>query len=285
MLVAKAAFVICLLLLPCTLAAYLAAVKAGDLRRGRSFQALSLGLAFSTASYLLHLLGAIPAFSSPTFSSPTGPRSLLGFACRVAGISFLWRGLWDEWRRRREEQRAQAQDARERDDAPALQTALPPGYAGLYVRLNSRARETFAAASEEAFGRRQGCIDTDHLLLGLLCVRHCAASRLLEQAGVSPAKLASELVLASALTPSEAPAEPAGARREPALTHRARQVLVMAELESHRFGKTFIGTEHLLLGLMLVGTGPAAAALFAAGLTVDGLRRGVMTGWNGVPRI
>lgn len=273
MLVAKVAFVTCLLLLPCALTAYFAAVRSGDLRRERSFQALSLGLAFSAASYLLHLLGA-----TPTFSSPTGPRSLLGFACRVVGISFLWRGLWDDWRRRREERRAEAQDARERDDAPALQTALPPGYAGLYVRLNSRARETFAAASEEAFQRRQSCIDTDHLLLGLLCVRHCAASRLLESSGISPAKLA------SALTSSDAPAEPAGAHREPALTHRARQVLVMAELESYRFGKTFIGTEHLLLGLMLIGTGPAAAALFAAGLTVDGLRRGVLAGRkSGVP--
>ena len=47
----------------------------------------------------------------------------------------------------------------------------------------------------------------------------------------------------------------------------------MAEIEARRFGKTFVGTEHLLLGLLLVGTGPAASALFRAGLTVEALRR------------
>ena len=272
MLVAKAALVICILLLPCTLAAYWAATKSGDRRRGQVLRALGFGLAFSAAAYLLHLLAAAQT-SSQASSSPTGLLSLLGFACRVAGISFLWRGLWDDWQRRREARGAEALDARERDDAPALHTALPPGYAALYVRLNSRAREAFAAASEEALHRRQGCIDTDHLLLGLISVRHCAASRLLESSGISPAKLASQL------TALNASAEPAGVfPQELALTHRARQVLAMAELEAHRFGKTFVGTEHLLLGLLLIGTGPASSVLFAAGLTVDGLRRGVLAG-------
>ena len=59
---------------------------------------------------------------------------------------------------------------------------------------------------------------------------------------------------------------------EPALTDRACQVFGLAAQEAHRFGKEAVGTEHLLLGLVLVGRGPAADALFGAGVTVDGVR-------------
>ena len=121
-------------------------------------------------------------------------------------------------------------------------------------------------------------MDTDHLLLGLLRVPHCAASRILERSQVSLERLERELArqqpgeadrLGAAAHSSDAGKEdrPAG------FTPRARQVLAMAEIEAHRFSKTFVGTEHLLLGLLLTGTGPAASALFSAGLTVDDIRR------------
>lgn len=57
-----------------------------------------------------------------------------------------------------------------------------------------------------------------------------------------------------------------------ALTDYADQVLALAAQEAHRFDGTAIGTEHLLLGLVLVGKGRAAAVLFGEGVTVDGIR-------------
>ena len=135
--------------------------------------------------------------------------------------------------------------------------------------LNSRAREALCAAQEEALRQRCGSVDTDHLLLGLLQVPHCAASRILERSKVSTERLAWEV---DRQMDTAARARGASEENPVAFTPRARQALALAEIEAHRFGKKFVGTEHLLLGLLLIGTGPAASALFSADLTVDNIR-------------
>ncbi len=58
-------------------------------------------------------------------------------------------------------------------------------------------------------------------------------------------------------------------------TDRARRVLVLAQDEARRLRHSFIGTEHLLLGLLRDGESAAAAVLAGAGLTLDGARRQV----------
>ena len=65
-------------------------------------------------------------------------------------------------------------------------------------------------------------------------------------------------------------------RQMPALTEGAQQVFTLASQEAHRFDRAFIGTEHLLLGLVLVGKGKAAAVLFGEGVTVDGIRNEIL---------
>jgi ATP-dependent Clp protease ATP-binding subunit ClpC len=57
-------------------------------------------------------------------------------------------------------------------------------------------------------------------------------------------------------------------------TNRARRVLVMAQEESRLLGHDFLGTEHLLLGLIRVG-GPSAHALHQTGVTLEVTRRAV----------
>lgn len=151
----------------------------------------------------------------------------------------------------------------EKDDGPEFGLTLPPHYRVLYSVLNSRARQALCAAQEEALHAGKARVDTDHLLRGLLQTPHTAASRLLERHGVSAAALEAE----------EQTTGEQGEEAAPGLTPRAGQVLAMAEIEARRFGKTFVGTEHLLLGLLLVGTGPAAPVLFQSGLSVDALRR------------
>lgn len=158
--------------------------------------------------------------------------------------------------------------AQEKDDGPEFGLTLPPHYRVLYSVLNSRAREALCAAQEEALHAGKARVDADHLLRGLLQVPHTAASRLLERHGVSAAALETEEQTTGKQTVDEQ-----GEEAAPGLTPRAGQVLAMAEIEARRFGKTFVGTEHLLLGLLLVGTGPAASVLFQSGLSVDALRR------------
>ncbi len=58
-------------------------------------------------------------------------------------------------------------------------------------------------------------------------------------------------------------------------TERARKVVVLAQEESARLRRNYIGTEHLLVGLIREGEGLAARALHACGVTLDGAREGV----------
>jgi len=55
-------------------------------------------------------------------------------------------------------------------------------------------------------------------------------------------------------------------------TPRAQQVLALAKRESRRFGHNYVGTEHLLLGLIKLGQGVAVAALQAMGLDLETVR-------------
>jgi hypothetical protein len=56
---------------------------------------------------------------------------------------------------------------------------------------------------------------------------------------------------------------------------RARRVVVLAQDEARRLGHDFIGTEHLLLGLLVESEGVGAQALQGAGITLDGVRAGI----------
>ena len=59
-------------------------------------------------------------------------------------------------------------------------------------------------------------------------------------------------------------------------TDRARRVIVGAQEEARLLGHDYIGTEHILLGLLWVGDGPGYAALTAEGVTLDGMRAQVV---------
>src|SRR4051812_28641850 len=56
------------------------------------------------------------------------------------------------------------------------------------------------------------------------------------------------------------------------LTEKARQVLSLAQDEAQRFNHHYVGTEHILLGLMLEGSGESAGALQRLGLNLDTVR-------------
>lgn len=253
MFLTETAFGLCILCLVGVLAVQMILLRRGNTREAHSLNLVKLGLSFSACAYLLHLQGGTPGSLYP----------VLGVLFRLAGIVLLtlaWTGYWQ--RREQFSRRAQTAAAQEKDDGPEFGQSLPPHYRALYSGLNSRAREALCAAQEEALHAGKARVDTDHLLRGLLQTPHTAASRLLERHGVS----------AAALEVEEATGDH-GEEAVPGLTPRAGQVLAMAEIEARRFGKTFVGTEHLLLGLLLVGTGPAASVLFQSGLTVDALRR------------
>src|SRR5260370_1636967 len=68
---------------------------------------------------------------------------------------------------------------------------------------------------------------------------------------------------------------PGGAQMFERFTDRARRVIVLAQEEARQLNHNYVGTEHILLGLIREGDGVAAKALAATGISLDEARRGV----------
>lgn len=249
----------CLLLLLVIHAALAAARRKGDQRQPRVLHLFRLGLSLSAISYLLRITDA-----------PRGHSSALIFVIGFSGTMFLWLGWMEHWRLRAERTNAPpVRGDEESEPIPeALLTASPAAGASL---LTARAHQALLQAQYEAYRRHERCVDTDHLLLGLLHDPRSAGVHLLELLGASPEKVHLELL--GQMGPRRNTKTNAGPL---ALTERTDQVLAQAAQEAHRFDKASVGTEHLLLGLVLVGKGKAAAVLFSEGVTVDGIRNEII---------
>jgi len=128
-------------------------------------------------------------------------------------------------------------------------------------RLTPRARRVLAMAEDEALGLRHAEVGPEHVLLALLKEDRGLASRALQELGVQPAELAQRT--RARLVPSELRAiGPIG------LGPGARAALKMARAEAGRLQHDYMGTEHLLLGLLRDGEGPAFVTLVGAGVTL-----------------
>ncbi len=267
----QAAFGTCLLLLGGSYVALAAAHKKGDKRQARVLHLFRLGFSLSALSYFLRMMGP----PSPNHTSfPV-------FVTCLAGTIFIWLGWIEHWKLRLERlsEPAVPRADEECDESGQGSAEAAPAFLTEKIdtsRLNPRARQVILTAQEEARRRRQCFVDTDHLLLGLLRQPHCAGVQILTRLDSSPEKVHLDLLgqtVSQRRWPEQEPAPALKREDKPlALTDRAQRVIDLAALEAHRFDKAAIGTEHLLLGLVLMGTGPAAAVLFGEGVTVERIR-------------
>jgi ATP-dependent Clp protease ATP-binding subunit ClpC len=136
--------------------------------------------------------------------------------------------------------------------------------------LSEHAKEILQSAARHAaeMGRRE--VDTEHLLLAL--TESDVVRTLLDQFKVSPDELRRQVR-------AEAPAsEPAAAEGEPEIgvTPRVKDALARAFAASREFGHSYVGPEHLLIGLAEEGEGIAADVLRRLGLTPQGLRQQIV---------
>ena len=124
-------------------------------------------------------------------------------------------------------------------------------------------------AREDAQRRHHENVGTEHLLLGLLAEDDSLVVDVLETVGVRP------LALQSSVENRLVEGSPSGRTIASDLpyTPRARVVLDQAIATAHEFGDGYVGTQHLLLGLMREKHGIAAQEMTAAGLTEIQLRR------------
>jgi len=132
-------------------------------------------------------------------------------------------------------------------------------------RFTQRARRVLSLAHEEAERLHHNYIGTEHLLLGLVREEGGIAGRVLRDLGLDPARV-KEMV--ERLT---------GVGRNPSsrieLAPGTEQVLQMGIEEARRMGHHYIGTEHLLLGMVRQGEGVGMDVLRRLGITPEQIRR------------
>jgi len=135
----------------------------------------------------------------------------------------------------------------------------------MWMRFTEAARKLVFCAHETAKAHRDSQVDTGYLLLGLLEDNTSFAIRLLDRAGVQRDELAKQ-VEALLNPPQSKPDADIG------LTAEAKRSIDLAYEEARRLNNKYIGTEHLLLGMMGMSQGVAARALACQGALVDRMR-------------
>src|SRR6266699_803955 len=138
-----------------------------------------------------------------------------------------------------------------------------------FDKFTERARKVLQLAQEEAQRFNHNYIGTEHLLLGLVREGEGVAAKVLSNLGVELNKVRSavEFIIGR------------GDRivlGEIGLTPRAKKVIELAVDEARRLNHHYIGTEHLLLGLVREGEGIAAGVLESLGVSLDKVRSQVI---------
>ena len=134
-----------------------------------------------------------------------------------------------------------------------------------FEKFSERARRVLSLAQEEAQRFNHNYIGTEHILLGLVRETEGVAARVLSSLSVDLTKVRSavEFIIGRGEKPAQG---------EIGLTPRAKKVVELAVDEARRMNHTYIGTEHLLIGLLREGEGVAAGVLESLGVTLDKVR-------------
>ena len=183
-----------------------------------------------------------PTIRQPFGCNRVGPSGVWGVNDRMLGFRIERMGSAHRWRR---------------------------SWMDRFDKFTERARKVLTLAQEEAQRFNHNYIGTEHLLLGLVREGEGVAARVLENMGVELPKVrtAVEFIIGR------------GDRTvvgEIGLTPRAKKVIELAVDEARRLDHHYIGTEHLLLGLVREGEGIAAGVLESLGVNLDKVRHEVI---------
>jgi hypothetical protein len=153
------------------------------------------------------------------------------------------------------------------DAAEATTAEIPPERHAneRFDKFTERARKVLTYAQEEATRFNHNYIGTEHLLLGLVREGEGVAAKVLSNLGVELDRVRSavEFIIGRGDRPVVG---------EVGLTPRAKRVIELAVDEARRLGHHYIGTEHLLLGLVREGEGIASGVLASLNVDLEKLR-------------
>jgi ATP-dependent Clp protease ATP-binding subunit ClpC len=147
----------------------------------------------------------------------------------------------------------------------------------VFERFTDRARRVLVLAQEEARLLNHNFIGTEHILLGLIHEGEGVAAKALESLGISLEAVREKVEE----TIGPAGSAPSGS---PPFTPRAKKVLELSLREALQLGHNYIGTEHMLLGLVREGEGVAAQVLVNLGADLSRVRQQViqlLSGYQG----
>ena len=139
----------------------------------------------------------------------------------------------------------------------------------MFERFTDRARRVIVLAQEEAKLLNHNYIGTEHILLGLIHEGEGVAAKALEQLDISLDAVRAQVT------------EIIGTGQQPPSGHipftpRAKKMLELSLRESLQLGHNYIGTEHILLGLIREGEGVAAQVLVKLGADLNRVRQAVI---------
>ena len=144
----------------------------------------------------------------------------------------------------------------------------------MFERFTDRARKVLVLAQEEARLLGHSFVGTEHILLGLIHEGDGIAAQALESFGIS-------LEAVRAKVDETIGPAPTAASGDTPFTPRAKKVLELSLREALQLGHNYIGTEHILLGLVREGEGVAAQVLQSLGADLPVVREAVISQLSG----
>ena len=142
----------------------------------------------------------------------------------------------------------------------------------MFGRFTERANKVIYLGQEEAGELYHDYIGTEHILLGLVKEGEGVAANVLYEMGIDLDDMRNQII--DIIGEGDEPAKVLG------LTPRTKRVFELSFEEARKLGQTYVGTEHLLLGLIREGEGVAAAILRNSGIDLEKARAEVMNAIN-----
>ncbi len=139
---------------------------------------------------------------------------------------------------------------------------------GMFNRFTERAQKSILLAQEEAQNLMHNYVGTEHLLLGLLSEGEGVGAKVLKDAGVSLEEARNQIVQLVGRGNYET--------NILGFTPRTKRVFELSFLEARKLGHNYIGTEHILLGLIEEGEGVAVVVLVNLGVDLSKLKENII---------
>src|SRR5918911_3992023 len=136
----------------------------------------------------------------------------------------------------------------------------------MWQRFTERARRVVFFAQEEAARLGESYVGTEHLLLGLVRENDSVAARILDRLGVPLGRIRSDIE-------RQVTRGHGNLGQDMQLTPRAKRVIDLAYEEARQLNNNYIGTEHLLLGLVRESDGIAGRVLARMGVDLNHARQ------------